>query len=446
MNLSQRFDFFLLEELCIHSPKHILLAISGGVDSMVMLDLLKKSHHKIAVAHCNFGLRKNDSDDDFHFVKDYCEVNNITFFENHFSTKKFAEENKLGIQEAARKLRYEWFDELMIKHHFDFVATAHHLNDVLETLLFNIARGTGIAGLHGIPVKNKNIIRPLLFATKNDIENYADTHQIHFRNDVSNTSNKYSRNKIRNKIVPVLKEINPLLEEHVHSLTQQIGFIENIYRNHINDEWKKCTKTENDITEISISSLLKLTSLQFYLFEFLSPFGFNNSQALSIIKSLPEQSGKQFLSNTHQLIIDRKNLLITKHINHNSDTFFIDQFTHTLSLKNCTLTIEKIENDSQIQFSKNIFYLDADKFLFPLTIRNWEMGDKFFPLGMTSKKKISDFFIDEKISVIEKKKAWVVLSNNEIICLLPHRIDNRFKISSETKNILKFSSNKKADQ
>ena len=444
MNFLNRFENFLSNELTIHSQQKILLAVSGGIDSMVLLILFMQTKNQIAVAHCNFGLRGDESDGDNVFVRNFCSENNILFFDKKFDTKNFTAENKIGIQEAARKLRYDWFEKLSVTNHFDFIATAHHLNDVTETLLFNIARGTGISGLHGIPAMNKKIIRPLLFASKDEIIDYAKEKNILFRNDSSNKKNTYSRNKIRNLIIPVLKEINPLLEEHVQSLTGQISFIENIYRKHIDELWKNIHVQKNDTIEISISELLKLHQLPFYLFEFLQPFGFNFSQVSEIISSLNEQSGKRFFSSTHQLIKDRNSLIIESLLTKLNTEIFIGFNSTLIEVNDAVLKIEHLNSKDEIQFCTDTFYFDLETISFPIKIRKWNEADRFHPLGMSHSKKLSDFFIDEKINLIDKNKALVCSSNDgNIIGVLPYRIDDRNKITSLTKNVLKICFEKK---
>ncbi len=440
MNLYSRFEKFLIGEIGIQKACRILLAVSGGVDSMVLLHLFKRTDHEIAVAHCNFGLRGDESEGDRAFVKKYCEQYSIIFYEKRFDLKNYSEENKTGTQESARRMRYEWFDELLKTDAYDYLATAHHLGDTAETLLFNIARGTGISGLQGIPAKNNKIIRPLLFATKNEIIDYATEHHIAYRTDSSNEKNVYSRNKIRNKIIPVLKEINPLFEEHVQSLTKQMSFIKKIYSAHIHETWKQCHRKNHDKIEVDIPALLKLESPEQYLFEFLHPYGFNAIQVHGINEALQNQSGKQFYSATHLLVKDRDMLIISELDEKYADQVTIEKNVHSFALDDSLLQIDHLTVSDKIDFSKNSFYLDADLVSFPIKLRRWIDGDKFIPLGMHAPKKISDFFIDEKVNLIDKKRSWIVCSGEDkIICLLPYRVDERFKITSKTTHALKLT-------
>jgi tRNA(Ile)-lysidine synthase len=435
-----RFENFLINELNIHSPQKILIAVSGGVDSMVLLHLMMQTKHQIAVAHVNYCLRDKESDADHEFIKNFCSMNEIQFFDTKFDTGSFTTENKIGIQEAARDFRYNWFSELTLKHQYNFIATAHHLNDLSETFLFNITRGTGISGLHGIPTRRNNIIRPLLFAKKNDLIDYALSNSIQYRNDSSNLKNNYSRNKIRNQVIPVLKEINPQLEVHINSLSNKLLFIENIYKNHIEQTWKMVSSELNGTIEIHIAKLLKLQELNHYLFEFLSPFNFNLSQTLDIASSLNDQSGKRFFSSSYHLFKDRESLFIIPAKTESEFEILLSNDIKTLNVNNALLTFEILAPVKDITFCQNVFYFDIATFEFPLKIRNWHIADKFIPLGMDHHKKISDFFIDEKLNLIQKKESIILCSTDEsIIGVLPHRISNKNKLTKQTNTVLKIT-------
>lgn len=435
-----RFDFFLASELKFQKTHRILITVSGGVDSMVLLHLFQKTKHHIAVAHCNFNLRGKESEDDYIFVKNYCLTQSIPFFEKKFDVGKYQLENKKGIQESARELRYTWFNEIALSNNYEFIATAHHLSDIAETLLLNISRGTGITGLHGIKPINGKIIRPLLFAKKEEIISYANQNNIHFRSDSSNDSNKYSRNKIRNTVIPILKEINPKFEEHVLMLTKNIFSVEKIYKLYVTEKWNNVHTSENGIIKISIPLLLEIDDLSCMLFEFLQPFNFNYFQSSQIFNSLNEQSGKKFYSKTHILIKDRDFLILSKLNLSSVNEIQVDQNTCSVNFSSTNLTFEYLSGDSELIFDDYFFYLDADLISFPLIIRKWQKGDLFTPLGMKNNKKVSDFFIDKKISLIDKENALLICtSNNDIICIVPHRIDDHYKLTSSTKNILKIS-------
>jgi tRNA(Ile)-lysidine synthase len=440
MNLYNRFDFFLKDTLNLETPHNILLAVSGGIDSMVLLDLFRKTNHRISVAHCNFGLRENESDADHQLVKGFCNTHAIRFFEKNMDVTTYSNVHKLGIQEAARDMRYEWFNKLITDNGIDLIATAHHLNDVAETVLFNMARGTGISGLHGIPARNGNRIRPLLFATRKDIAAYASQHHTPYREDRSNLSDKYSRNKIRNHVIPVLQEINPLLEIHIQSLTERVSFIETIYRAHIDNAWKNCHRSSNDRIEIDIHLLQQLTPLKQYLFEFLYPYGYNASQVAEIIAALKDQSGKSFYSPSAVLIKDRDTLIISKLPRSTKEVFRIDTDIPFITTDTISIGFEYMPGTNTLDLYSGDLYIDCDKLSFPLTLRKWNEGDRFTPLGMTHSKKISDFFIDEKIDLLNKQNAWLLCSSlGEIICIVPYRIDDRFKVTHSSTTVLKIT-------
>ena len=422
--MQHSFEQYISQNNLAKPKDKILLAISGGIDSMFMLHLFAKNTFHFAVAHCNFCLRKNESDADEKFVKDFCKKNKIDFFSQQFDTKTFAKKNKLSTQMAARKLRYDWFDELMKKNKFKLLATAHHQNDVAETILINLTRGTGLAGLQGILPKQGKIIRPILFLNKNEIEEYVKKNKLKFREDSSNKKDDYMRNKIRHHVIPELKYFNPSLEKTFADFSKLMEFSYKIFELKI-EELKHQIVSENKI-QISID-LLKLKEKfepkfhAFFLFETLKKYSFNFEQCQQIAEKNFKNTGAIFHSSTNQLLIDRNKLIVS----------LIDDEMLSFDIS--------ISNKIPKQFTENIFYLDADKLNFPLQFRGWKSGDKFMPLGMKNFKKVSDFFIDKKISRTDKNKAMVVLSGKEIIALLPYQIDERFKLTPQTKNVLKIT-------
>lgn len=424
-----------IQKWCKTTDK-ILLAVSGGIDSMVMLQLFRESGYGISVAHCNFQLRGEGSDGDEDFVRKKCRQWDIAFYSHRFDTNNYASEKGLSTQMAARELRYAWFDELLSKEGFDYLATAHHVNDSIETILLNFTKGSGIDGLMGIPEQNKKIIRPLLFATREEIENYAAAEGIAWREDQSNQSHDYQRNFIRHQIVPRLKELNPSLEKTFqYTIYKLQGAIEMI-RNAV-DEWKlKYLKKEGDKIFLNKKGLYGASTMM--LWEIVKPFGFNFDQCENIIKALDGQSGKRFSSITHELIIDRESLiLIEQHENWIQISVGIGQKEVALGSKRLKLEID--DNDGSIQSEKSQATLDEELIQFPLIWRKWKPGDYFFPLGMRNRKKISDFLINEKVSLAEKDSLTVLESNGEIIWVVGQRIDDRYKVTVKTKRIIKIS-------
>lgn len=415
----------------------VLLAVSGGKDSMAMLHLFVAAKFNIGVAHCNFQLRDKAADEDELFVQQTCQQLNIPFHSIRFDTSEYTEKHKISTQMAARELRYNWFEEIKTTYHYHFIATAHHQNDVAETMLINLTKGSGLSGLHGIKAKNNNVIRPLLCFTSDEIQQYISKHQISYREDQSNASVKYVRNKIRHEVLPKLAEINPNIIETLNETARHFSATENILMQKIEAEKKRCFTTEKELIKINIEHLQQLHPLTTYLYYFLSPYHFNFDDCEQIALSLNGNSGKQFFSTTHQLIKDRAFLLLSPKTANQSEPIII----HTINdfpKSPINITFELIENKAPtFKTAKNIAYLDADKINFPLCFRKWKEGDRFTPFGMKSKKKLSDYFIDEKFSIPEKEATWLLTDKNDnIIWVVNSRTDNNFKVNSTTKTIL----------
>lgn len=409
----------------------LLLAISGGADSVCLFFILKDLGFKFELAHCNFNLRAEESDEDERFVKALASRYRMKCHTKSFKTKQYAKKQKISIQMAARDLRYKWFDKLLSAHNLDFVITAHHQDDNIETFFVNLIRGTGINGLSGMKSKNKNIIRPLLQITRSEIEDYLNREGIKYRNDSSNLQLKYLRNKIRHRLIPLLKEMNPNINQ---TIVDEISFLENtkkVFQEKVDLTRQKLLIHENeDVYKLNISELMKLDPLEIFLFEILNPFGF--SQIDQIIQALQYQAGKQFFSEDYHLIIDREDIIISLLKKEEEETKLLDIETEIytpLSLKFTT------SFDVSIDKNKNIAKLDFDKLSFPLKLRRWKYGDKFKPLGMRTFKKVSDFFIDKKYSLLDKKKQWILCSEDSIVWIVGDRIDDRYKIDTNTKKV-----------
>jgi tRNA(Ile)-lysidine synthase len=411
----------------------ILVAVSGGLDSMVLLDLMFKSNFQIAAAHCNFQLRDVESDGDEDFVKSYCQEKSIQVFFQKFDTKKFAEDKKLSIQLAARKLRYEWFYELLENENYDYIVTAHHLDDQLETFLINFSRGTGLEGLTGIPSQNDKIIRPLLIFSRDEITSYAKENGISWREDSSNASDKYLRNKIRHQIVPILKELNDSFlksfEKTIQNLSQSQSLVDDASR----IIYRKVVQDEKGQKIIYLKELLQLSNYHAYLYQWLSPFGFSSWQ--DIYDLVNAQTGKQIFSENFRILKDRETLILEPLKTIVQEEFFISENEAELNFP-LNLLFSKVKSHSQTN-SKTIF-VDADTLKFPLLLRKWQKGDYFYPFGMNGSKKLSKFFKDEIFSLIDKENQWLLCSDNQIIWIIGKRMDNRFKITENTQTILKI--------
>jgi tRNA(Ile)-lysidine synthase len=407
----------------------ILLAVSGGADSIFLLFVLKDLGYDIQIAHCNFNLRDVESDQDEQFVKDIADKYSIRCYVRSFDTLKFAEENKISIQMAARQLRYDWFEELLVENNFSCIATGHHQDDSIETFLINLIRGSGISGLCGIQMINNKIVRPLLSLKRNQIEYFLTKQNIKYRNDSSNSDIKYLRNNIRHQLIPLLKEINPKIQETISNEINMLNGINNIFKEKVNDIRKSIMIKREELFIIKISDLLNISNLEVILYELLRPFG--SFQVKQIINSLRLQSGKQFFSNTHYILIDRECLIISQKKETNNKEIKIFRTDHEISkplyMKLSETFDLSIVNDPL--FAK----FDLNKLTFPLLLRKWKNGDKFIPLGMNNFKKVSDFFVDEKYTLNEKKEQWILCSKENIIWIVGKRIDDRYKIASNTK-------------
>ena len=418
----------------------ILLALSGGIDSIVLFDLLVHCGFSISVAHCNFKLRGKESDADEVFVRSLCKKYAIPCFVKSFETEAYATKNKISIQMAARELRYKWFNELRENKGLDCICTAHHKSDVVETMLINLIRGTGISGLHGIQAKHGFIVRPLLFAKKNDILNYAQKHKLKFREDSSNASDDYLRNKIRHHVIPELVKVDPDFERGFFDTANHIQKSESLLNLLINNELKKIRKINGEIQSFQISNLLKIREPENFLYEILKDYHFSSAQCSMLYKALNKGSGKQFNSVTHRLLIDRNFLVLSPLKNSvQKDSFRINKLSDFKKLPiHLDASKSKINDQFELNKKRTIAQIDAQSVSFPFELRRWKKGDSFYPLGMNKRKKLSDFFIDHKLSIFDKEEVWLLCSNGEIIWVINYRIDERYKITSRTKEYFQF--------
>lgn len=445
----QEFQQHTLKSFSYLKDKKLLVAVSGGIDSVVLCDLLFKSNFSFTLAHCNFRLRGKESDKDEQFVINLANQYQQKYFVKSFNTKEYSNQNKISIQMAARDLRYNWFEKLIKEHHFDFLLTAHHADDNLETFLINFTRGTGLEGLTGIPQINNNKIRPLLPFSREEIENYTKAQKLRWREDKSNAETKYFRNKLRHEVIPVLKQINPNL---LNSFLQTINHLQGS-RTIVYDRIKKVEREikleENEkIIRFDTNKIRSLNKPKAYLYEILKNYGFTEWD--DIYNLLSAQSGKQVFSKTHRLLKHRDILLLSKLLDH-TESFKktkISEKHKKVKINDFTIQIEEIHKNMLMKenFYKNdsnhIIFVDEEKIEFPLIVRKWEKGDYFYPFGMQGKKKLSKYFKDEKLSIIEKENIWLLCTGNEIIWVINNRLDNRFKITDKTKNILKIEINK----
>jgi len=415
--------------------KKLFLAVSGGLDSMVLLHLFQQLPYEIAVLHCNFQLRGMESFGDQDFIQKYCDQNNIPFFTTQFDTDAFAKDYKLSTQVAARELRYNWFYELLETHQFDYVLTAHHADDNLETFIINLSRGTGLEGLIGIPEENDKIIRPLLPFSRDEILQYAKENNIEWREDSSNASNKYLRNKIRHDLVPILKEINP---DFLKSFQKTQSYLQE--SNEMVEDasimiYQQVAKEEGNEIHFDLAQLKRLPNYKSYLYQWLKEFGF---LAWKDIYDLTDsQSGKQILSNEYRLLKNRATLILSPISDPYQDEEYVIEENSTEVNFPLKLKLSVVE-EMTINSNRTIF-VDAEKIRFPLLLRKWKERDSFYPFGMKGKsKKVSKLFKDEKLSLIEKENMWILCSDDQIVWVTGIRQDDRFKITDASKKILKI--------
>lgn len=435
----QRFLYFLKEKDLLNKKNKFLLAVSGGIDSVVMCELYKEAKLKFDIAHCNFKLRGIESNEDEMFVKSLATKYKVSFFAKKFDAKTYASKNKFSIQMAARELRYNWLEQLRQQNNYTYIAIAQHTNDAIETLLINLIRGTGIAGLHGILPHTGNIIRPLLYATRSEIKEFASKNHLAFREDSSNLSDKYIRNKLRHHVIPILKEINPNLEETILENINKIKDVEYVYHKYIEKKKKQLLIKKKDSCLIPINRIKKLKVAASILFEILREFNFNATVVKEIILALDGASGKVFYSPTHQVLKDREQLIVTK-LSDNKNKIVkrrisIEDRIIKIDKSSLRIKIQKKDKKFIVPSTKEVACFDIDSLSFPLTVRKWEKGDYFYPLGMQKKKKLSDYLIDAKIPVTDKKNIWVITADSKIIWIIGHRIDDRFKITDNTKSL-----------
>ena len=435
-----QFREFIKENRLIRKSDKILLTISGGIDSVVMLDLFIRTGYRCGIAHCNFGLRGDESDGDEDFVRRLAYEHGLKFHGKRFSTEEYAEEAKVSIQMAARKLRYDWFEKIRSSHSYNLIATAHNQDDVLETFFINLIRGSGIRGLSGMKAKLGKIIRPLLFAPRSQIEDYATERKLSFREDSSNASEKYTRNKIRHTILPLFESINPGFRNSLMETINKLRDTEDIYNHEVHHKKEEMVEKRGDTVHIHLKHLKEIPHRRTYIYEFLSEYQFSSQQIKDIDDSLKAASGKQFFSPTSRLVKDRTKLIITPLEIKEHRKFYIEEVTDYI-YDPVYLEFEVIDRPStyEIPHDRHTACLDYDLLTFPLMIRKWQSGDYFHPLGMKHRKKLSDFLVDEKLSIVEKENLWLILNNEDIIWIINQRIDDRYKITEKTRKILKIT-------
>lgn len=433
--MKEQIQQYIIQHQLLSGEKPVVVGISGGADSVALLHILVSLGYKCIAAHCNFNLRGDESFRDEQFTIDFTKRLQVPLCKISFETNKYAQENRLSVEMAARELRYRWFEELLNTYDADAVAVAHHRDDSVETLLINLTRGSGLTGLTGIKPKNGNVVRPLLCVSREDIYAYIENNGLEYVTDSSNSSDIYTRNFIRLKVIPLLEEINPSVKASLARTANHLYDASLIY-NHSIEEARKVIIQNN---RLSISALLSFPAPATILYEMLKPYGFSRTVCESIFTVLEKDSGKIFYSSTHRLLKDRSDLLIDVLSGEDNRAYLIN-----LEDDNVDLPVELkpeivvIKEDYQIEKDRKFAYFDFDKLSFPLVLRHWQEGDWFVPFGMKGKKKISDYFSDKKFSLFDKEKTWLLCSGQDVIWIVGERTDNRYRIEKTTKRVLKL--------
>ncbi len=467
MNLFLKFQQYINQHNLFSTKDHLLLAVSGGVDSIVLTDLCYEAGYNFTIAHCNFQLRGEDSEKDEAFVKTLSEKYKVKVKVQRFDTEEYATSNKLSIQEAARVLRYDWFEELVnaellsrqtgasdggiLIHHLPagrqgspltiHLLTAHHADDNNETLLMNFFRGTGLHGLTGIPVAYGHVKRPLLGFSKNELLAYAQEHQLEYREDASNHSSKYTRNFFRNEIIPAISKVYPQVNENLQDNINRFKEIEQLYKLSTQAIIKKLCKQKGAEIHIPVKQLIQYRN-RALIYEIIHPYGFSEKQIDEVVKLAESDSGKYIdaASMKFRIIKHRHWFIIAPALSTEGQNIVIKESDQNIHYEAGHMTIEKLSITNELlSTSQTVAKMDESKIQFPLLLRKWKQGDYFYPLGMKKKKKVARFLIDQKLSKTDKEKVWVIESNQRIIWIVGHRIDDRFKITPSTKQILKIS-------
>ena len=435
----KNFIDFIEKNSLFDRDSNVLAAVSGGMDSVVMVHLLKAAGFNFGIAHCNFQLRGDEAAADQQFVKELAARSGVEFHTIDFDTQKYAAEKKISIQMAARELRYQWFALISQQSGYDVVALAHHQNDAIETILLNLTRGTGIAGLHGILPKNGSIVRPLMFLKRDEIQDIVTANNLAYVEDSSNSSAKYARNKIRLEVIPKLKELNPALESTFENNLEHFRGLEILLEQKLDELRKDIFIFHNEEIHLAVQKIKKLHPQNLLLYGLLQEYGFNESTVDDIISTLDKHSGRVFKSSGFMLVLDREKLILAKKQRQLNKSVSISEDQHELKFNNYQLNI--LHDDSPLIIKDNPLSvsIDTDMLVYPLTLRYWEEGDHFYPLGMRTRQKLSDFFVHQKTPLHEKSQIPLLVNgNSDIVWVGGCRPDDRYKVSAKTKKVTIF--------
>lgn len=435
MQTTSKVKKYIQDNNLLSNGAKVIIGVSGGADSIALLDILYNLGYECIVAHCNFHLRDQESYRDEYFVEKTCTQYNVQYVSASFNTKKYIKEESISLEMAARELRYAWFEKIRKKYKAEKIAVAHHQNDSVETVLINLIRGTGVRGLTGIAPINGNIIRPLLCIYREDILKYLENKGLPFVEDSTNKEDIYTRNKIRLNVLPLLQTINPSVIQAIGRTSENLAQTEKIYLSYI--EKAKNAVLSNNVINIDI--LQEQVEPKTILFEILFPLGFNAPTVDNIYESINGQSGKVFYSANYEVVKDRNTFIIDSLANKTNRIYTLFE-NETETAEPIKLSLESFRKQKNLEIERNpdTVYLDKGKLAFPLIIRKWKKGDKFVPFGMKGRKKVSDYFTDRKFSLIEKENIWLLCSVDDIVWIIGERADDRFKITDKTIEILKI--------
>jgi len=436
LSIYDRFTAHIRQHKLLLKAQKVLLAVSGGMDSMAMAELFRASPYPFAIAHCNFQLRGRESEKDQAFVEQQAVALGVDCYTERFDTENYAQQHKLSIQMAARELRYDWLEEMRQRTGSDAIATGHHLDDAIETLLINMSRGTGVEGLKGIPRKNQNVIRPMLFTGREEIADFVSELNLPYREDHSNKETKYLRNKIRHQVLPVLKEINPELCGTIDEFFSRMHAAATFYHLKVDQAREACVQQSGKETHILLRPLLHLAHPDILLYEFLKDFGFTPATCRDIFKKIRVQPGREFTSATHHLLKDREKLIIYPADEHAGPVRAREVDAGDKALQSgkqhFTFRAGHIEEISKLPTDPHVLTADLDKLEFPLLLRPWQAGDKIVPLGMKGHKKVSDLLTEEKVPRHKKEDIQVLVSEDRIVWVAGIRPSEEFKVTENT--------------
>ncbi|HMG81962.1 MAG TPA: tRNA lysidine(34) synthetase TilS [Ferruginibacter sp.] len=437
MHLLQQYKTYINKQHLFQQKDKLLIAVSGGVDSVVLCELTKQAGFDFAIAHCNFHLRGADSDRDEKFVQQLATKYGAPFYVQHFDTNDIAAQEKKSIEETARDLRYQWFEEIRTTNGFQYILTAHHADDNIETVVMQFFRGTGIKGLRGILPKQNNIVRPLLFAKRSDLEIFLLESNLSHVTDHTNLESDYTRNHFRNNILPLIEKSYPGAKENILKNIARFTGVEELYQQSISLHKKKLLEHKGNEVHIPVLKLLKTTPLETVVYEIIKEYGFTAHQTTDAVSLLQSETGKYIQSATHRMIKNRNWIIISPNQSTEAQHILIEDNQWSIEFSKGIVGLEKLSNTNfKIQNNALIAQLNADAITFPLLLRKWKQGDYFYPLGMQKKKKLSRFFIDQKLSLSDKQNIWVIEMDKKIVWIVGLRIDDRFKITPATKQVL----------